>query len=79
MSTRGDTVGELRARGQLEVDLSTLDTWAVPRGGLDAEDAALALGRSQGGALLHVLEELTQHLGQMELSRDVLIAPSTEP
>jgi hypothetical protein len=68
-----------RARGQLEDDLSTLDTWAVPRGGLDPEDAALPLGRSQGGALLHVLEELTQHLGQMELSRDLVVAPSTDP
>ena len=30
--------------------------------------------RSQGSALLHVLEEVTQHLGQMELTRDVLRA-----
>ena len=29
---------------------------------------------SQGHALLHVLEEVTQHLGQMELTRDVLRA-----
>ena len=28
--------------------------------------------RTQGHALLHVLEELTQHLGQMELTRDIL-------
>ena len=27
---------------------------------------------SQGSALLHVLEEVTQHLGQMELTRDML-------
>lgn len=29
-------------------------------------------GRSQGGALLHVYEELAQHLGQMEGVRDLL-------
>lgn len=28
--------------------------------------------RSQGSALLHVLEEVTQHLGQMEITRDLL-------
>lgn len=28
---------------------------------------------SQGHALLHVLEELTQHLGQAELTRDLLL------
>jgi hypothetical protein len=28
---------------------------------------------TQGGALLHVLEELTQHLGQLELTRDILL------
>jgi hypothetical protein len=27
---------------------------------------------SQGSSLLHVLEEVTQHLGQMEITRDVL-------
>ena len=31
-------------------------------------------GRTQGGVLLHVLEELFQHLGQLELTRDVLLA-----
>jgi len=30
--------------------------------------------RSQGHALLHVLEELYQHLGQAELTRDLLLA-----
>jgi hypothetical protein len=31
-------------------------------------------GRSQGGVLLHILEELHQHLGHLELTRDVLLA-----
>jgi hypothetical protein len=30
--------------------------------------------RTNGGVLLHVLEELFQHLGQLELTRDVLLA-----
>ena len=34
---------------------------------------------SQGHALLHVLEEVTQHLGQMELTRDVLRAAAAGP
>lgn len=29
--------------------------------------------RTQGHALLHVMEELTQHLGQAELTRDILL------
>ena len=31
-------------------------------------------GQRQGGVLLHILEELFQHLGQLELTRDVLLA-----
>ncbi|TNC21142.1 mycothiol transferase [Amycolatopsis alkalitolerans] len=30
------------------------------------------IGRTQGAALQHVYEELAQHLGQLELTRDVL-------
>src|SRR5262249_49109875 len=37
----------------------------------DMDPAELELV-SQGHALLHVLEEVTQHLGQMELTRDLL-------
>jgi hypothetical protein len=38
----------------------------------DDEDAALPIGRTQGGALIHIYEELAQHRGQMELTRDVV-------
>jgi hypothetical protein len=73
------TVAELaaragRARRQLEADLSVLGSSAAPRGAVAPADADLPFGRSQGGVLLHILEELTQHLGQMELTRDVLVA-----
>jgi hypothetical protein len=37
-------------------------------------DAALPFGLRQGAALFHIFEELSQHLGQMEISRDVLLA-----
>jgi hypothetical protein len=37
-------------------------------------DTDLAFGQRQGAALLHVFEELAQHLGQMEITRDVLLA-----
>jgi hypothetical protein len=30
--------------------------------------------RAKGAVLLHILEELFQHLGQMEITRDALMA-----
>jgi hypothetical protein len=60
------------ARRQLEADLIDLDPTAPPRGVVAPEDADLPLARSQGGALIHVYEELQQHRGQMEVTRDVL-------
>ena len=62
------------ARQQLEADLAALDPFAPPRGSPQPADAALPLARTQGGALVHVYEELAQHRGQMELTRDVLLA-----
>jgi Protein of unknown function (DUF664) len=66
-----------RAQRQLGEDLAVLDPTAPPRGGVGGDDAVLPLGRSQGGAVLHILEELTQHLGQMELTRDILVGRPT--
>ena len=37
------------------------------------EDGTLSY-RTQGAVLLHVYEELAQHLGQLEVTRDVLLA-----
>jgi hypothetical protein len=64
-----------RARRQLAADLATAELAAPPRGALDHEDSALPIGRTQGGALVHIYEELAQHRGQMEGCRDVLGAP----
>lgn len=59
------------ARRQLEQDLV----------GLDASPALVSRGddpapywTDKGAVLVHVLEELYQHLGQMELTRDVLLS-----
>ena len=61
------------ARAQLEADLASLDPLATPRGALEPEDAALPLGRTQGGVALHLYEELAQHHGQMQVGRDVVV------
>ncbi|MDP9395536.1 MAG: DinB family protein [Actinomycetota bacterium] len=63
-----------RAREQLRADLSRLDPEARPRGTPRPADVDLPLARTQGGALVHVYEELAQHLGQLEVTRDVLFA-----
>jgi hypothetical protein len=63
------------ARHRLAEDLTRLDPPAPPRGAVEPEDRALPLGRTQGGALVHIFEELAQHRGQMEGCRDVLLAP----
>jgi hypothetical protein len=61
-----------RARSQLLLDLAEVDWAGAPRGPVDPQDADLPLGRTQGGVLLHIYEELSQHLGQLEITRDVL-------
>jgi hypothetical protein len=60
-----------RAKEAFRADVGTADPAAPPRipPGMDRDELE---SRSQGSALLHVLEEVTQHLGQMELTRDVL-------
>ena len=59
-----------RARTQLRDDLATMDASAPPRAmpgwDLAPEEA------TQGAVMLHVYEELAQHLGQLELTRDIL-------
>jgi hypothetical protein len=62
------------ARRQLTEDVAGTVWEDPPRLPVDPEDADRPDGRSQGGVLLHILEELFQHLGQLELTRDVLLA-----
>jgi hypothetical protein len=61
-----------RARRQLRADIVALDPFGPPRGSPHAMDATLPPVRTQGGALLHIYEELAQHRGQLEITRDVL-------
>ena len=64
------------ARAQLAADIAHLEPGAPPPNPPDDEDdAALPIGRTQGGALVHIFEELAQHRGQMEGFRDVILAP----
>jgi hypothetical protein len=70
-----DLIARARAaRAVLAADVETLDAQAPPRGEVRGKDAQTPLGRSQGGALIHIYEELSQHLGQMEVTRDILLA-----
>lgn len=64
-----------QARDQLRADASHADPFAAPRGTPAPDVANLPLGRTQGGALIHIYEELAQHRGQMEITRDLLLAP----
>ncbi|CAN5915628.1 hypothetical protein BH23ACT10_BH23ACT10_06430 [soil metagenome] len=77
--TASGTVAELArrvaiARSNLDADIANVDPTAAPAHPPDPEDTDLPLGRTQGGVLLHIYEELSQHLGQMELTRDIIRA-----
>lgn len=62
-----------RTRTQLLRDVEGAGWMAPPAGPVDADDRDTPLGQTQGGILLHIYEELAQHLGQMEITRDVLL------
>ncbi|SES08437.1 Protein of unknown function [Pedococcus cremeus] len=51
---------------------------ANPPGGL-GDDRDRAIVATQGSVLLHVYEELAQHRGQLEITRDVLRAGASGP
>lgn len=62
------------ARRQLRDDLSGFDSWATP-GSVRRNPADPApYSETKGAVLVHILEELFQHLGQMEITRDMLLA-----
>jgi hypothetical protein len=69
-----DLVGRVHtARSQLAADLERFEPAAAPRGDVRPDDAKTPVGRTQGGVLFHIYEELSQHLGQMEITRDILL------
>ncbi len=63
-----------RSRERFVADLERLDPRARPSHPLPPEDAGVPFDRSQAGVLVHVFHELAQHLGQVELTRDLLRA-----
>ncbi len=60
------------ARRQLEKDIAHMDHAAPARHAAAPGEDDRPDSRSQGAVLLHILEELFQHLGQMEITRDML-------
>lgn len=60
------------ARRRLAGDIAGVDMFAAPRNQPKPELRDTPMGTSAGGALFHLYEELAQHHGQMELTRDVL-------
>jgi Protein of unknown function (DUF664) len=63
-----------QAKRQFRTDTLAADPQAPPRGTHPGKQPGGLEMRSQGHALLHVVEELYQHLGQAELTRDLLRA-----
>lgn len=64
-----------KARHRLGQDISGCEPLAPPKGRLRPGDGVRPRGRTQGGALMHLYEELAQHLGQMQVCRDLILAP----
>jgi hypothetical protein len=76
-SATGD-VGRLlwrteQARRRLRDDIAALDAAAPPAGVRPDPDEQVPYAETKGSVLLHILEELFQHLGQMEITRDALV------
>lgn len=64
-------------RAQLLRDLATIDLDAPLQGDPSEEYLDTPIGASARGVLLHVLEELAQHHGHLELTRDLVHAATT--
>ena len=62
------------ARRRLAEDLAGLDAWDEPESVRRDARHRVPYSETKGAVLLHILEELFQHLGQMEITRDALVA-----
>jgi len=72
------TVAELEARvdvvrRQLRADLAAIDLDGPLRGDPSDHYEGTPIGTSARGVLLHVFEELAQHHGHLELTRDAVV------
>jgi DinB superfamily len=65
------------ARRRLRQDLGDLDSAEQPAQVYRNPDHPVPYTETKGAVLQHVLEELFQHLGQMELTRDILVAEAS--
>ena len=65
-----------KARQRLAEDLAELGAWDAPQHVRRDPDDPVPYSETKGAVLLHILEELFQHLGQMEITRDALIGQS---
>jgi Protein of unknown function (DUF664) len=63
-------------RRQLRADLAVIDLDGPLKGDPSDRYRDTAIGATARGVLLHVFEELAQHHGHLEITRDVLIAAS---
>jgi hypothetical protein len=76
---RGEVAGLLErtevARRRLREDMEGLRSLAAPTQVKSNPDDPVPYSETKGAVLLHILEELFQHLGQMEITRDMLQAP----
>lgn len=61
-----------QAKKQLRADVAAADLRAPLRDEPPPHYRGTVIGRTQGAALQHVYEELAQHRGHLELTRDVL-------
>ncbi|HXY28892.1 MAG TPA: DinB family protein [Acidimicrobiales bacterium] len=77
-TAHGDVAGLLRrveqARRRLREDLVGLEVAAEPVNVWRDPADPVPYTETKGAALVHILEELFQHLGQMEITRDALVA-----
>ena len=64
------------ARVQLAQDIAGHDSMAAPANVHPDPDDPVPYDAVKGAVLVHILEELYQHLGQMELTRDLVRAES---
>jgi hypothetical protein len=74
----GDVIGLVRrteqARRRLQEDLVGLHAAAPPVNVRRDPEEQVPYTESKGAVLLHILEELFQHCGQMEITRDALVS-----
>ena len=73
------TVAQLTARvaevrAQFLADLDRIDPSAPLSGDPSEEYQGTPIGETSGGALMHVFEELAQHHGHLDLTRDLVLA-----